>query len=98
MSAGKITAEQVKYVAQLARLRLSDDEERKLGSEMDQILQYIDQLNQLDTDSVEPTAQVGDAGTPTRADEVTNQHAPQEMLGNAPARQGGYFKVPKIID
>ena len=47
---------------------------------------------------VEPTAQVGEPGTPSREDEVTNRPAPDEMLANAPAREGNFFKVPRIIE
>ncbi len=59
---------------------------------------YVDKLNELDTSGVPPTAQVGEAGTPMRDDVVTNRPAPQAMLSNAPAPQGGFFKVPKIIE
>ena len=62
------------------------------------MLTYVDKLNQLDTANVEPTAQVGEAGTPMREDEVTNRPAADEMLRNAPARAGNFFKVPKIIE
>ena len=57
-----------------------------------------DKLNQVNTDDVQPTAQVGESGTPLREDQVSNQSAPEEMLANAPARAGNFFKVPKIIE
>jgi aspartyl-tRNA(Asn)/glutamyl-tRNA(Gln) amidotransferase subunit C len=97
-SAGKINLEQVRHVARLARLELAPDEEEALRANLSQILTYIDQLNELDTEKVPPTLQVGEAGTPMRADEVTNRPAPDEMLANAPARTGHFFKVPKIIE
>ena len=59
---------------------------------------YADKLNELDTAKVEPTTQVGEVGTPMREDEVTNRPVPEEMLANAPARSGRFFKVPKIIE
>jgi len=93
-----ITPEQVRHVALLARLSLTAVEEEALRANMDEILGYIDKLNELQTEGVEPTAQVGDAGTPTRADAVTNHPDPASMLANAPDRERGYFKVPKIID
>lgn len=98
MGQKKISIEQVRHVAQLARLKLSAQEEERLQTELSDILAYVDQLNELDTSAVEPTAQVGETGTPAREDEVTNSPAPEEMLSNAPARQGTFFKVPKIIE
>ncbi len=94
----KISLEQVRHVARLARLELASAEEQSLQANMSEILTYIDQLNQLDTSMVPPTAQVGEAGTPMRDDVVTNRHLPDEMLANAPAREGHFFKVPKIIE
>ncbi len=58
----------------------------------------MDKLNELDVSAVEPTMQVGESGTPMREDEVTNSPGPEAMLANAPARERGYFKVPKIIE
>jgi aspartyl-tRNA(Asn)/glutamyl-tRNA(Gln) amidotransferase subunit C len=97
-AAAKITLEQVRHVARLARLELDPAEELSLQANMSEILCYIDQLNQLDTSLVPPTAQVGEAGTPMRDDVVTNRPAPDQMLANAPAREGHFFKVPKIIE
>jgi aspartyl-tRNA(Asn)/glutamyl-tRNA(Gln) amidotransferase subunit C len=94
----KISLEQVRHVALLARLELSAEEEARMQLDLSNILDYVEQLNELDTTKVEPTAQVGEAGTPMRADEVTNSPAPDAMLANAPARQGTFFKVPKIIE
>lgn len=98
MAESKISLEQVRHVARLARLRLSADEETRLQADMSAMLGYVDKLNELDTSQVPPTAQVGEPGTPTRDDVVTNCAAPDEMLANAPERQGGFFKVPKIIE
>lgn len=94
----KISLEQVRHVARLARLELEPAEEQSLQANLSEILTYIDQLNQLDTAMIPPTAQVGEAGTPMRDDVVTNRPAPDEMLANAPAREGHFFKVPKIIE
>lgn len=98
MAESKISLEQVRHVALLARLKLSADEERHLQEDMSSILAYVDKLNELDTANVPPTVQVGDPGTPTRADQVTNRAAAEQMLANAPERQGTFFKVPKIIE
>lgn len=98
MAEGKITLDQVRHVARLARLDLSPDEEKRLLSDLSEMLTYVDKLNELDTNTVEPTAQVAEAGTPMRDDRMTNAPAPEDMLSNAPARKGTFFKVPKIIE
>jgi len=98
MAEKKISLEQVRHVALLARLELSAAEEQSLQADMSAILSYVDKLNELDTTTVAPTAQVGEAGTAMREDRVTNRPAPEEMLANAPARDGHFFKVPKIIE
>jgi aspartyl-tRNA(Asn)/glutamyl-tRNA(Gln) amidotransferase subunit C len=94
----KITVEQVRHVALLARLELSAADEQRLRADMDEMLAYVDKLNELDTKDVAPTTQVGEAGTPMRDDEVTNRPDAEAMLANAPARDRNYFKVPKIIE
>jgi aspartyl-tRNA(Asn)/glutamyl-tRNA(Gln) amidotransferase subunit C len=98
MAQEKISLEQVRHVARLARLELAPDEARRLQMDMSEMLGYVDKLNELDTDKVEPTAQVGESGTPVREDVVTNHPAADAMLANAPAREGFFFKVPKIIE
>ncbi|HUN59117.1 MAG TPA: Asp-tRNA(Asn)/Glu-tRNA(Gln) amidotransferase subunit GatC [Candidatus Binataceae bacterium] len=98
MAEPRITIEQVRHVARLARVELSPEEETSLQTNMSEILAYVDKLNELDTANVEPTTQVGEAGTPMRNDEVTNRPAPEEMLRNAPARVNNFFKVPRIIE
>ncbi|HYB91199.1 MAG TPA: Asp-tRNA(Asn)/Glu-tRNA(Gln) amidotransferase subunit GatC [Candidatus Binataceae bacterium] len=98
MAENKITLEQVRHVARLARLELSEAQEDSLRADMNEILAYVEKLNELDTSAVEPTSQVGESGTPMRNDEVTNHPAPDDMLANAPARERGHFRVPKIIE
>lgn len=98
MTQERITLEQVRHVARLARLELAPAEEKRLQADMSEMLGYVEKLNELDTASVEPTAQVGESGTPMREDTVANQPAPDDMLANAPSRDGFFFKVPKIIE
>jgi aspartyl-tRNA(Asn)/glutamyl-tRNA(Gln) amidotransferase subunit C len=98
MAESKITLEQVRHVALLARLELSPQDENRLRTDMDEMLAYVDKLNELDTKDVPPTTQVGEAGTPMRDDEVTNRPAADAILANAPSRDRNYFKVPKIIE
>ena len=65
---------------------------------LDAILTYMEKLGELDTSAVEPTAHILDRPTPWRDDVVTNPSAPNELLANAPARDGDFFRVPKIIE
>jgi aspartyl-tRNA(Asn)/glutamyl-tRNA(Gln) amidotransferase subunit C len=98
MAETKITLEQVRHVALLARLELTAAEEERMRADMAEMLEYVDKLGELDTTGVAPTAQVGEAGTLMRDDEMTNRPAAEAMLANAPARDRNYFKVPKIIE
>ena len=94
----KITREEVRNVALLARLELSADEEAAFAADLNQILTYVEMLDELDTAAVEPTAHVVDLETPYREDRVTNQPDAAALLAGAPERDGTYLKVPKIID
>ncbi|MGH7948928.1 MAG: Asp-tRNA(Asn)/Glu-tRNA(Gln) amidotransferase subunit GatC [Candidatus Binataceae bacterium] len=98
MAETKITLEQVRHVARLARLALTPADEERMRNDMAEMLGYVEKLNELESASVPPTAQVGESGTPMRDDAVTCEPRAEEMLANAPARERGYFKVPKIID
>ena len=97
----KITEKEVRYVADLANLRLDDTEVAKLRSDLDGILEHIDRLNEVDTTGVEPMAQVlFDAGeTATlREDRERASLDNATALANAPQPGAGYFKVPKVIE
>ena len=97
----KITEKEVRYVAGLANLRLSEEEIARLRSDLDGILEHMDQLNEIDTTGVEPMAQVlFDAGeTATlRPDVPVTPLGSQTALANAPQPGSGYFKVPKVIE
>jgi aspartyl-tRNA(Asn)/glutamyl-tRNA(Gln) amidotransferase subunit C len=89
----KLTREELRHVADLARLGLSDDELEALGSELSTILEYIDQLERLDTSAIAPTAQVGELQNVMRDDEVRPSLDVEEALRNAPSRDGSYFRV-----
>lgn len=88
----------VKYVAHLARLALTEQEERKIGEQLGQVLGYIEKLNELDVSGVEPTAHAVPLVNVTRADEVRPSLSNQEALRNAPAKSNGLFLVPKIVE
>ncbi|HWQ57053.1 MAG TPA: Asp-tRNA(Asn)/Glu-tRNA(Gln) amidotransferase subunit GatC [Bryobacteraceae bacterium] len=97
----KITEEEVRYVADLANLKLTGDEVARLRADLDEILVHIDKLNELDTSGVKPMAQVlYDAGeTATLREDVERAPLGQEAaLANAPQPGAGYFKVPKVIE
>jgi aspartyl-tRNA(Asn)/glutamyl-tRNA(Gln) amidotransferase subunit C len=88
----------VKYVAHLARLNLSSDEKEKFGSQLGQILGYIEKLNQLDVSQVEPMAHAVPLINVTRQDEIRPSMTNEEALSNAPAKANGLFMVPKIVE
>ena len=94
----KLTREDVQRVASLARLRLTAEEKDQLTEQLDNILQYMDKLNQLDTSHVEPLAHVVDIVNAFREDKVTNRPNIDALLANAPARDETFFQVPKIIE
>jgi len=88
----------IKYVAHLARLQLTPDEEKKLGAQLDGILGYIDKLKELDVAGVEPTAHAAPRVNVTRPDEARPSLPHDEALRNAPAQANGLFIVPKIVE
>lgn len=93
----KLTREEVARVAVLARLRLTPEEEAEFTEQLDHILGYMDQLNEIDTAMVSAfthTIELGDL----RQDKVTNEPSIDALLANAPDRDGTFFKVPKIIE
>ena len=71
---------------------------KRLRADMDEMLAYVEKLNELDTKDVAPTTQVGEAGTPMRDDEVTNRPARRGDAGECARARAQYFKVPKIIE
>ncbi len=97
----KITEKEVRYVAGLANLTLSDTETAKLQADLDGILQHMDRLNEVDTTGVEPMSQVlfeaGETAT-LRADLPVPPLDNQAALANAPQPGAGYFKVPIVIE
>jgi aspartyl-tRNA(Asn)/glutamyl-tRNA(Gln) amidotransferase subunit C len=94
----KITPEEVRRVAMLARLALTLTEEERLTEELDKILRYFEKLNELDTSQVEPFTHAVNAINALRCDEVTNHFDPDALLANAPDKYQTFFKVPKIIE
>ncbi len=96
--AKKIDETQVRQVAKLSRLDLTDDEVARFSTELSAIVEYIEKLNELDVDSVEPLAHCLPLNNVFRADEIRPSLDTEEALSNAPQRHEEYFKVPKILD
>ena len=94
----KISLEQVRHIAELARLELTADEESLFAGQLSAILEYVDQLAVLDLDGVEPTRHALDDAPRFRDDRVTNGPDVDALLANAPDRSGGFLRVPKIIE
>ena len=93
-----ITREEVLHVARLARLSLTDAETDRLREQLGGILDYIKQLDALDTKDVVPTSHAVEMGTPFRDDSVRTFGDKEALLANAPDRQGDFFRVPRIIE
>jgi aspartyl-tRNA(Asn)/glutamyl-tRNA(Gln) amidotransferase subunit C len=97
----KLTEKDVRHVAELANLALTDEEIARMTRDLDGILGHIEKLNELDTTNVEPMAQVlFDAGeTATLREDVERAPLPNsEAIANAAVSGGGYFKVPRVIE
>ena len=88
----------VKYVAQLARIALTPDEEKKLGAQLGNILGYIEKLRELDVSQIEPTAHAVPLVNISRADTIAPSLSQTEALRNAPRQANGLFIVPKIVE
>jgi aspartyl-tRNA(Asn)/glutamyl-tRNA(Gln) amidotransferase subunit C len=88
----------IKYVAHLARISLTPDEEKKIGAQLGHILGYIEKLRELDVANVEPTAHAVPMVNVTRPDGVRPSLPHDEALRNAPRQAGGLFVVPKIVE
>jgi aspartyl-tRNA(Asn)/glutamyl-tRNA(Gln) amidotransferase subunit C len=94
----KIRRQDVRHVAELARLELSEAEEEKLLADLGAILGYVETLDELDTSDVAPTAQVHEVAGAFRDDVVRNGPDTEALLANAPDSWQGFFRVPKIIE
>ncbi len=94
----KITIEEVEHVANLARLVFNEEEKKKLAEQLGRILDYIEQLNELDTEDVEPTSHVIPMKNVVRPDVVRPSLTRDDALANAPSDVDGLFEVPKIVE
>lgn len=94
----KISKDQVKHVANLARLAINEEEAEKYSEQLSAIIDFSEQLNELDTTGVEPTTHVLDMKNVLRKDEPKEWISKEDALKNAPDQQDGQFRVPSILD
>lgn len=88
----------VKKIARLARLKLSETEVTAMQGELNNILSFVEQLGAINTQGIEPMTSVVAMELPQRADIVNDGGYPDKVLANAPAREDGYFAVPKVVE
>ncbi len=89
---------EIDHVALLARLELKDEEKKLFSKQVGSIIEYVDQLNELDIDDVEPTAHVLPIKNVFREDELRDSLPREKALQNAPRESDGFYRVPKIIE
>ncbi len=92
-----VTVKDVEHIAKLARLEFSEGEKKKFTHQLNQILEYVEKLNKLDTANVEPLSQVIELSNRFREDVVMPGLSTEDALKNAPAKTDRFFKVPKVI-
>lgn len=88
----------VKQIAFLARIRVPEEELAPLVGELNNILHFVEQLSEVNTEGVPPLASVCDVGLPRREDEVTDGGYPEKVLANAPETEDGCYCVPKVVE
>ena len=93
----KITADDVRKVAKLSRLNLPEETIATYTGQLERILDYVDQLQAVDTDGVPPTTRAVEVVNVTREDAVVSTDVREELLDQAPQREGDFFRVPKIL-
>jgi aspartyl-tRNA(Asn)/glutamyl-tRNA(Gln) amidotransferase subunit C len=93
-----IDTQQVRHIAKLARIAMSDEELERLVPELNNILGWVEQLGEVNTDGVEPLATVIESKLRLREDAVTDGDCREDVLANAPGAEHGFFAVPKVIE
>ena len=88
----------VRRIAHLARIAVADDEVEHLQGELNAILAFVEQLGEVNVDGVEPMTSVTPMAMKQREDKVTDGGIAEDVLRNAPAREGSYFLVPKVVE
>ncbi len=93
----KIDKAQVEYVANLARIALSEKEKETFAEQLGKIIEYVEKLNELDTSGVEPMAHATGLKNVFRQDVPGRSMSPEKALENAPDKEGHFFRVPKVV-
>ncbi|MCX7918362.1 MAG: Asp-tRNA(Asn)/Glu-tRNA(Gln) amidotransferase subunit GatC [bacterium] len=93
-----VSIQDVEHIAQLARLKLTESEKLEFQKDLNQILTYVEKINELDTSEVEPTSHVIALRNVFREDIMHPSPERQEMLKNAPEEHDGFFKVPSVLE
>ncbi len=93
-----VTVNDVDKIARLAKLKFTGEEKIKLQDDLNKILEYIDQLSELDLEYVEPLENINESENVLRKDIKENWLTTEEALKNAPSKTGKFFKVPKVLD
>ena len=93
-----IDIETVDKIAFLSRLKIEDNAKESTKEEFNKIIQWVDQLKEVNTDNIEPLISVNENSIQLREDEVTQGQCSNEILANAPMKEYGYFAVPKVVE
>ena len=94
----KLDINTINKIAKLARIKLSEDESKDLLKDMNSILDWVEQLNEVNTDKVEPLANISSSILPRREDKAKDINSSEEILKNSPDKLEGYFAVPKVVE
>ena len=94
----KLDTNTINKIAKLARIKLSEEEAEDLLKDMNSILDWVEQLNEVNTDSIEPLANISLSILPQRKDESKDINSCDEILQNSPDKLEGYFAVPKVVE
>ena len=93
----KIDKKTTLKIAKLTRVKIEDDEITELSSQLSSILDWVEQLNEVNTDNIEPLSNVSISELPLRKDKETNENRSEDILSNAPEKLENYFVVPKVV-
>jgi len=94
----KLDEKMVDKIAKLSKLKFNDEEKSTIINDMNKMLEFVDQLKELNTDHVEPLIHMSDEVNVLREDEIVETISQQDALKNAPSKDSTYFKIPKVLD
>lgn len=94
----KVDKETVKYIANLSKIKVSEDEIDKYSKDLSQVIQFVEVLNEVNIEGVKPTAHILNIQNVFRKDEVKPSYDRDELLANAPSKEAGCYSVPKVVE